>query len=227
MKSLLRSTFAAAAGVLLLYGCASSGSKTETAPTQNANPLVGMAGRQLLIFPAQYLAVANPGGTWDIIPGGPALLPILDEEIADVFRRRGIRSNWTFGSDITVMAARNANLTGNPRQLSVQAVRQVRPGDTPLPEPLAGEIRGITALTSARFALIPLEVHIDTRANERNGSMRLLLVDTRTARVAWADDVIASTSRDPQMVSEAFSPYGFRMLARELATKFADMVIPQ
>jgi hypothetical protein len=197
------------------------------ATAQPTNPLVGMAGRQLLIFPAQYLAVANPGGGWDIMPGGPDLLPILDEEIADVFRRRGIRSNWTFGNDVTVMAARNANLTGNPRQLSVQGIRHVRAGDTPLPEPLAGEIRGIVALTSARFAVLPLEVHLDTRASERNGSVRILLVDARTARVVWADDVVASTSRDPQMVSEAASPYGFRMLARELATKFADMVIPQ
>jgi hypothetical protein len=227
VKSAFRYTFAAAAGALLLYGCASSGSKPDNAPAQAANPLVGMAGRQLLIFPAQYLAVANPGGGWDIMPGGSALLPILDEEMADVFRKRGIRGNWTFGDDITVMAGRNGNLTGNPRQLSVQGIRRVRAGDTPLPEPLAGEIRGIVAFTSARFAVIPLEVHIDTRSNERNGSMRLLLVDTRTARVAWADDVIASPSRDPQMVSEAFSPYGFRMLARELATKFADMVIPQ
>jgi hypothetical protein len=186
-----------------------------------------MAGRQLLVLPAQYLAVANPGGGWDIVPGGPGILPILDEEIADVFRRRGIRSNWTFGRDIVQMSARNADLTGNPRQLSVQGIRRIRAGDTPLPEPLAGEIRGLVALTSARYAVIPLEVHVDTRGGERNGSMRILLIDSRTARVAWAEDVIATPSRDPQLVDDAVSPYGFRMLARELATKFADMVIPQ
>ena len=186
-----------------------------------------MAGRQLLILPAQYLAIANPGGGFDIAPGGPGLLPILDEEIADVFHRRGIRNNWTFGRDITEMSARNADLTGNPRQLSVQAVRRIRAGDAPLPEPLAGEIRGLVALTSARYAVIPLEVRIDLRGNERNGSMRVLLVDSRTARVAWAEDVVAAPSRDAQVVNDAFSPYGFRTLARELATKFADMVIPQ
>jgi hypothetical protein len=39
--------------------------------------------------------------------------------------------------------------------------------------------------------------------------------------------VIAETLRDPQIASEAMSPYGFRMLARDLATKFADMVVAQ
>ena len=75
--------------------------------------------------------------------------------------------------------------------------------------------------------MIKLEVHLDIRNNERKGSVRILLIDARTSRVAWADDVIAETLRDPRIVSEAMSPYGFRMLARDLATKFADMVVAQ
>ncbi|HEX6575779.1 MAG TPA: hypothetical protein VF042_12495 [Gemmatimonadaceae bacterium] len=227
MKPAFRKSWAAALGALLLYGCASSGSKPDDSQAPPSNPLAGMAGRQLLILPAQYLAVSNPGGGWDILPGGPALLPILDEELGDTFRRRGVRSNWTFGGDITEIAARNGNLTGNPRQLSVQQIRRVRAGDTPLPEPLAGEIRGLVALTSARFVVLPLELRVDTRNNERAASLRILLIDSRTARVAWAEDIAATQTRDQQVITDTFSPYGFRQLARDIATKFADMVIPQ
>jgi hypothetical protein len=187
-----------------------------------------MVGRQMLVLPTQYLAVANAGGGWDIVPSSQSLLPILDEEIADAFRKRGVKSNWTFAREIVASAQRNAGLAGgDPRNLGAAGIRRVKPGDTPLPEPLAGQIRGLVSLTSARFVVIPLEVHIDTRDSERKGSVRLLLIDARTSRVTWAEDVMAQTQRDPQVVSEAMSPYGFRMLARDLATKFADMVVAQ
>ena len=186
-----------------------------------------MAGRQLLVLPAQYLSVANPGGGYDIVPAGPALLPILDEEIADTFRKRGVKSNWTFGREITQSAMRNGGLAGDPRQLSVQGVRRVKVGDTPLPEPLASEIRTLVALTSARYALLPLEVHLDVRGTERRGSARFLLIDSRTARVTWMDDVEAQTTHDAQVAADAFTPFGFRLLARDIASKLADMVIAQ
>ena len=226
---MFRASFAALAGAALLYSCASSsGAKQEQAPQAATSPLAGMVGRQMLVLPTQYLSVANPGGGWDIVPSGQSLLPILDEEIADAFRKRGVKNNWTFAREITESADRNAGLAGgDPRNLSAAGIRSVKAGDTPLPEPLAGQIRGLVALTSARYTLLPLEVHLDVRNNERKGSVRLLLIDARTSRVAWADDVTAQPQRDPQIVSEAMSPYGFRMFARDLATKFADMVVAQ
>jgi len=223
---MFRASFAALTGAALLYGCASSsGAKQE--PATATSPLAGMVGRQLLILPAQFLSIANNGGGWDIAPGGQSLLPILDEEIADAFRKRGVKSNWTFAREITESADRNGGLVGNPRELGAQGIRRVKPGDTPLPEPLAGQIRGLVSLTNARYAVLPLEVHVDLRDNERKGSVRLLLIDARTARVAWADDVSAATVRDPREVSESMSPYGFRIFARDLATKFADLVVAQ
>lgn len=226
---MLRASFAALAGAALLYSCASSsGAKQEPAAGPAASPLAGLVGRQILVLPTQYLSVANAAGAWDIVPSGQSLLPILDEEIADAFRKRGVKSNWTFAREIVESADRNAGLAGgDPRNLGAAGIRRVKPGDAPLPEPLAGQIRGLVALTNARFVVLPLEVHLDVRDNERKGSVRLLLIDSRTSRVAWAEDVMGETLRDPQIVSEAMSPYGFRLLARDLAAKFADMVVAQ
>ena len=225
---MFRASFAALAGAALLYSCASSsGARQETATAPAASPLAGMVGRQMLVLPAQYLSVANAGGGWDIVPAGQSLLPILDEEIADTFRKRGVKNNWTFAREITESADRNGGLAGDPRNLGAAGIRAVKAGDTPLPEPLAGQIRTIVALTSARYVLLPLEVHLDLRDNERKGSLRLLLIDSRTSRVTLAEDVMSQTVRDPQVVSEATSPFGFRQLARDIATKFADMVVAQ
>lgn len=228
MSMMLRTSLATALSAALLYGCASSSSKKEQEEIgPQVTPLAGLIGRQMLVLPAQFLSVTNAGGGWDIVPGGPSLLPILDEEIADAFRKRGVKSNWTFGREITQASVRNGGITGNPRELAAQGIRRVKAGDTPLPEPLASEIRGIVALTNARHVVLPLEVNVDTRGGERRGTVRLLLIDSRTSRVTWTDDVNAASSRDPQVVSEALSPYGFRLLARDIAAKFADMVVAQ
>ena len=226
VRSRIRTACAAFAGAALLYGCASSSSKRDE-PAPVSTPLAGMAGRQLLVLPAQYLSVANPAGGWDIVPSGPSLLPILDEEIADTFRKRGVRANWTFAREITQSAARNAGLAGDPRQLSVQGIRRLKPGDTPLPEPLASEIRNLVSLTSARYALLPLEVHVDVRGIERRGSARFLLIDARTARVTWSEDIEATTTREAAIAADAFTPFGFRMMSRDVASKLADMVVAQ
>jgi hypothetical protein len=225
---MFRASLAALAGAALLYGCASSpAGKQESPSAAPASPLSGLLGRQILVLPSQFLSVANAGGGWDIVPGGESLLPILDEEIAEAFRRRGVTTNWTFARQIIESADRNGGLAGDARNLGAAAIRRIKPGDNPLPEPLASNVRNLVSLTSARFVILPIEVHVDIRDNERKGSVRLLLVDSRTARVTWADDVMAQTLRDPQAVSDFMSPYGFRILARDLASKFADMVVAQ
>ena len=226
VTSILRRSASLVLASALLYGCASSQAGQEVQAPQAA-AIAGMVGRQLLVLPTQYLAVANAGGGWDIVPSGQSLLPILDEELEDVFRKRGVKGNWTFGRQITQAALRNGGLAGDPRDLHASAVRRIKAGDTPLPEPMASDVRSLVGLTSARYALIPLEVHVDTRDNVRSGSVRFLLVDARTARVTWADDVVATPVRDPQMVADALTPFGFRTFARDLATKFADMVVGQ
>jgi hypothetical protein len=222
-----RAPLAAMAGAALLYGCASSSQSASEAATPAATPLSGLIGRQILVLPAQFLAVANPGGSFDIVPAGASMLPILDEEIADAFHKRGVKSNWTFGREITEAAGRQGGLAGDPQELGAQGIRRTKAGDTPLPEPLGTQIRNLVALTNARFAVLPLEVRVDTRGGIRNGSMHVLLVDARTARVTWAGDVLLEPARDPQIVADVFTPYGFRQLARELASRFADMVVAQ
>jgi hypothetical protein len=211
----------------LLYGCASSAPKEQPTPSPAANPIQGMVGRQVVVLPAQLLATSGPAGTWDVRPDQAQLLALLDQEIADTFRKRGVRSNWTFGEEIVASASRNAGLAGNPRGLPVAGIRRVKAGDTPLPEPLASEIRTIVSLTSARYVVLPIETRIELSPALRKASLHLLLIDSRTARVLWAGEVTGTPSSDPAIVAETLSPYGFRIVARELAGLFADLVLAE
>ncbi len=212
-------------GLVLLYGCASGGgSSTQAVSPGNPSPLSGLMSRQLALLPAQYIAVASFGDQWDLAPNHQDLLPILDQELIDQFRKRGVRNNWVSASDLVEAAMRTGGIVNDPRQLNVQDIRRIKAGDTPLGEPLGSDIRNLVALTNARYALLPLEVHVDNRNGIRKGTVRMLLIDSRTARVVWADDVQSQVSREPNAAQDALSPYGFRQLARELATSFADMV---
>ena len=225
--------FRARTGALFLAafvasGCASSGPKQpEQVTTAAESPLNGMIGRQVLVLPTQLLSTALPGGSWEVRPDEASLLKLLDQEITDALRKRGIRGNWTFAEDIVASAVRNGGLAGNPNGLPVAGIRRVKAGDTPLPEPLASNIRTLVSLTSARYVVMPLEAKVDMTGGQRRGSLRVLLIDARTARVLWAADVDGQSSRDPAVVNEAMSPFGFRLMAREIAGAFADMVVAQ
>lgn len=209
----------------LLNGCASSRTEQAQEATAQAGPLSGIMDRQIVVLPSQLLSTAGPSGTWDVRSDEGRLLRVLDQEITDAFRKRGVRSNWTFPEDLIASARRNAGLAGNPLGLPVAGIRRVKASDSPLSEPLASHIRTLVSLTSARYAIMPLETKIDISGGQRRGALRVLLIDSRTARVVWAGDVEGPSSRDPAVVNDALSPYGFRILARELAGLFADMVV--
>ena len=226
IETTLRTRFFALLLSGLLCGCASSGTKHPQQAEPAANPLAGLVGRQIVVLPAQLVSTAAPGGSWDVQPQHAPLLKLLDEEIADAFRKRGVRNNWTFADELIRSATRNAGLAGNPLSLPVAGIRRIRPGDTPLPEPLASQIRSLVSLTSARYVIMPLETKIDLSGGQRRGGLRILLIDARTARVTWAGDVDGASTRDATVVGDTFTPFGFRSIARELAGLFAEMVVP-
>jgi hypothetical protein len=180
----------------------------------------------MLIMPTQYIGLATPGGQFELSLTNRDLLGIMDEELADAFRKKGVRSSWMFGNEITMAAMRNGGLVQDPRELSAESLRRIQAGDTPLMEPLGTQIRQLIALQDGRYALIPIEVDVDPRPGRAYGILKLVLVDSRTARVLWVDSIESPGPTDipPQ---DLLAGYGFRKLSRALATRFADMVVAQ
>jgi hypothetical protein len=216
----------AAFALAILWGCASSApaSKEQTAPARSA--LSGMLGRPLLIMPAQYLGVVTPGGQMELSMNNRDVLSIMDEELADAFRKRGVRSSWTFGKEITQAAMRQGGLVQDPRDLAAESLRRIQVGDTPLMEPLGTQIRQLVALQEGRYVLIPIEVDVDNRPGRASGVMKVVMIDSRTARVVWIDSIQSPAPADVPP-EDLLSGYGFRKLSRALVARFADMVVAQ
>ena len=217
---------AASISLFVLCGCASSAPASKEPAQPTRSPLAGMLGRPMLIMPTQYLGVVTPGGQPELSLTNRDLLGIMDEELADAFRKRGVRSSWTFGPGITAAAMRNGGLVQDPRELAAESLRRIQAGDTPLMEPLGTQIRQLIALQDGRYALIPIEVDVDNRPGRGLGRLKLVLVDSRTARVLWVDSIEAPVPTDVPG-GDLMAGYGFRRLSRALATKFADMVVAQ
>ncbi len=217
---------AAAIAALVLAGCASSAPTPKDATQPARSPLSGMLGRPLLIMPAQYLGIVTPAGQYELSMMNRDLLTLVDDELENAFQKRGVRPSWTFARAITASAMRNGGLVQDPRELSAESIRRVQASDTPLPEPLGTQIRQLVALQEGRYVLIPIEMDVDNRPGRAAGSLHVMLVDSRTARVVWVNRIEAPAPTDVP-AEDLLSGFGFRRLARAVATRFADMVVAQ
>ena len=217
---------ATAIAVIILIGCGSSAPKPKDSVAPARSALSGMLGRPMLILPAQYLGLVTPGGQFEVSMTNRDLLTLVDDELEDAFRKRGVRSTWTFARAITASAMRNGGLIQDPRELSAETLRRVEPGDTPLPEPLGTQIRQLVALQDGRNVLIPIEMDVDNRPGRASARLKVVLVDSRTARVIWVDTIEAPAPADVP-AEDLLSGFGFRRLSRAVATRFADMVVAQ
>jgi hypothetical protein len=165
-----------------------------------------MAGRPVVVLPTQYVTYGNRVAARDADSSTALLMRIVDDEIALSLRSRGV-TQWTSARDISASARRNMGLTADPHALSALQVRRItRASEDPLPEPFASQVRSLTALRDARYALLP------------RGTLRLFLIDSRTARIVWAGEVSGESS---EMGSELERVTAF---AKVLAGRVADLV---
>jgi hypothetical protein len=177
-----------------------------------------MAGRPVVMLPTQYVVYGTRVATHDSDSSTAMLIRILDDEIALSLKSRGV-SQWTSARDISASARRNMGMTADPHALAAQGIRRItRASEDPLPEPLASQIRSLTALRDARYALLPIELRRDVATVHPRGMLRLFLIDSRTARIVWAGQVSGESS---EMGSELERVTTF---AKILAARVADLV---
>lgn len=203
----------AAAGALAL-GCggASNAPKDEPQPIQGA-PLGAMAGRPILVLPVQYLVFPDSLAYKPQLGLSGQFLTALDDSIAASLGDRGLRS-WTFAPAITASARRNMGMTADPHLLAAERLRRlVKPGDDPVSEPLASQIRSLVALREGRYVILPSIIRIESSAAGARGALLLYLIDTRTSRIAWSGEISSDASRS------------FATIAGTVAERFADLVV--
>jgi len=178
---------------------------------QNAAPLAPYAGTKVAVVPVQFYHTDSAG--WGE-PAGPALRAAFDSLVSEALNEHGLAGTWATPADVIRSAKRNVMYAGDPRNLGAFSVRYGAKRDESISDPLAGNLRRVVALHDARYALLPVELHVERASGGKYLAVRLLLVDARLNAPLWQADLIGETAA-------AYSP----KLLEQLATRVAELVV--
>jgi hypothetical protein len=123
-------------------------------------------------------------------------LAALDSAIERELAARGVGNSWTFPPALARSAKRNAGYVADPYALAAERLRPgARIADERLAEPFASQIRGIVAVTDARYALFPVELRFERIADGRmRPVLRVVLLDARGSSIRWGGDIRGAAS---------------------------------
>jgi hypothetical protein len=174
---------------------ADTGSATVRRPV--GTPLAGLAGQHIVVLPVHYIR-ADTMGFAARIDAPRATLAALDSAIERALGERGLSTSWTYPPALARSARRNAGYVSDPYLLAAERLRSgVRLADDRLAEPLATQIRGIVAVTDARYALFPVELRFERVADGRlRPVLHVVLLDARGSSVRWVGEVRGAASSD-------------------------------
>jgi hypothetical protein len=167
----------------------------------------------MIVLPVQTLRLTVPG--WSEKVGDPRVyLSTVDDEIAFAVRERGLRGKWAYPADLARAAKRNPTYASDPYTIALDPLAAVeKDAGKMIAEPLAGQLRALAALSSARYALVPVELRLAPDAAGGRATLHLVVVDSRQATLVWKGDVTG----DP---AATFSPAVAAGIAGSVASLF-------
>lgn len=197
----------------ILTACASKPPETGASPVA-LRPLERMAGQQILVLPVQYLASRDSLGWNKQIPDRAAFLATLDDQIEAALAARGLGQAWTFGRAVERASKMNSILMTDARSLSAEWLRGHVLPEAAVRDPLASQVRGLVGLKGSRYAILPVELRLESHGGTGVAILRLVMIDSRMAQIRWIGEVVS----DPMTT---FSP----ALTASVAQRFADLVL--
>jgi len=186
-----------------------------TTPPVILRPLEKLAGEEIVVLPVQYLSSSDTLGWYAQIRDRSALLAQLDQQIEAALTARGLGQTWTFGPEIARASKVNSIVMRDARSLSAEWLRgRIEASDDPMREPLATQLRGLVGLKGQRYAVLPVELHLENSAGMGVAKLRVLMIDARMTHIKWVGEV-------QSVPMKTLSP----ALITSVATHFADLVV--
>jgi hypothetical protein len=173
-----------------------------------------MSGQEIVVFPVQYLSSADSLGWQQSIPNRAAFLAALDDQIEAVFTQRGLGQTWNFAREVERASKLNSIVMTDARSLSAEWLRGRVFPDAPVRDPLASQVRGLVGLKGSRYALLPVELRLESHGGMGVAILRIVMIDSRLAQIKWLGEVAS----DPM---KTLSP----ALTASVAAHFADLVV--
>jgi hypothetical protein len=202
------------ASAAFLAACASKPPGIDASPVP-LRPLERTAGQEILVLPVQYLSGTDSLGWQKQIPNRAAFLAAVDDQIEAAMTARGLGRAWTFGREVERASKMNSILMTDARSLSAEWLRGRVLPETSVRDPLASQVRGLVGLKGSRYALLPVELRLESRGGGTGVAiLRVVLIDSRMAQIRWVGEVVSDPMR-------TLSP----ALTASVATHFADLVL--
>jgi hypothetical protein len=197
----------------ILTGCASRPPESQ-APQVPLRPLERMSGQQIVVFPVQYLSSTDSLGWQQSIPNRAAFLAALDDQIEAVFTQRGLGQSWAFAREVERASKLNSIIMADARSLAAEWLRGRVFIEAPVRDPLASQVRGLVGLKGSRYALLPVELRLESHGGTGVAILRVVMIDSRLALIKWVQDI-------PSDPMKTLSP----ALTANVAAHFADLVV--
>jgi len=190
-KHLVRSAWCVTA--LLTSGCGAARSVEDQGPKPVPTlplPTAGLAGQRVGLFPLTLIA-AEDSLRWDaLIRDRRPNLARADSVIGELIVGRAPEVNWIPPHELRSTARRAIGIATEPDQMGTAVLRAEKLDA--VPDPLRTQLRSLSALAGARFAVIPAALIYKRRVVgrtegrlEATAELTIVMVDVRLGRVVW------------------------------------------
>ncbi len=173
-------------GSLLVLGNGCGGKKTTepTPETTSPLPVVGIAGRDVSVYPMTLIASEESLGWEQQFKPRREALNRVDSLIASFLTERAPEVTWILPAALRRAARKAPGMLPNPDQMGTALLRS---RFTQLPDPLRSQLRALTGVAGGRYALIPASLVFLAQGDTGIGraELTMVMVDVRTARVGW------------------------------------------
>lgn len=198
---------------VLLLGCVRTSAPPPGVDAPAAPP-PDVSGMTIMVLPAQPATPISI--VFDTTVAGterldPDALTSFDAELAYWLTERGVRTRWIAPEAVIRAIARSPTLGFTARTLAVGDFERARMEI--IGEPLYGELRWLSGLMNARYALVPVGIAYARNAEgDRRVHVAAALIDTMGGHVLWFGVLAGDTGAEhaPGLVASA---------ARELAMR--------
>jgi hypothetical protein len=167
-------------------GCGGGKPKPQQVEPAPAKPLptAGISGQDVAVYPLTMLLAAD-SLHWDsLLPNRRASLDKADSIIGALLQERSPEVNWVLPPKLRRSAAQAPGMLTNPDQMATSLLRG--PLVDNIPDPLRGQMRTLTGMANARFALVPASlIYVMAPTGRGRAELTIVMADTRTGMIGY------------------------------------------
>jgi len=171
------------AALVTALGC-SAGTSQPTPTPPRPIPSVGLAGREVSLYPLTMLVADRALGWETALSPRTNALATADSLIAMAVTERAPEVTWILPDVLRRTARQAPGMFANPDQMGTAVLRD--PRFDRVPDPLRSDLRLLTGATGDRLAMIPASLlFVADSVNGGRAELSLVLVDVRTGQINW------------------------------------------